>query len=252
LAQTRLGADGGATLKAGAPRRAPPSARRRIAAFALLCGPVFAILLALGFWQINRLSWKEAILAHIAAAERAPPMPLPTAPSPFEKVFVTGTPDMATLSIFAEDVRDDTQGNTILGGEAIVVLRRAGAAPILVDLGWVPEAAEGHVTLPETLSISGFAQAPERPNLFTPKDDVAHRQFFLLSPTRIGPEIGVPDLAPFVLIAMGAPPARGWPEPAGNLPRPPNDHLQYALTWFGLAGVLLIQFLFWCFKVVRP
>jgi len=252
LAQTRLGADGGATLNAPATRRPPPSARRRIAAFGLLVGPVFAILLALGFWQINRLSWKEAILAHIAAAERAPPVPLPANPSPFEKVFVTGTPDMATLAIFAEDVRDDARGNTILGGEAIVVLRRVGAPPILVDLGWVPDAAEGHVTLPATLTLSGFAQVPERPNPFTPKDDVAHRQFFLLSPALIGAEIGMPDLAPFVLIAMGSPPARGWPEPAPNLPRPPNDHLQYALTWFGLAGVLLLQFLYWCFKVVRP
>jgi surfeit locus 1 family protein len=251
LAQVRLGAEGNGRAVSRA-RKAPASPRRRIIAFGLLCGPVFAVLMALGFWQINRLSWKEAILANIAAAERAPPVPLPATPSPFEKVFVTGTPDPATLATFAEDVRDDLHGNTILGGELLVVLRRVGAAPLLVDLGWVPDAAFGQVRLPTQLAVSGFAQAAERPNLFTPKDDVAHRQFYLLAPSRIGPEIGVPDLAPFVLVAMGAPPPQGWPEPAANLPRPPNDHLQYALTWFGLAGVLLIQFLYWCFKVFRP
>ena len=67
-----------------------------------------------------------------------------------------------------------------------------------------------------------------------------------------GTFLGHPDLAPFVLVAMGQPPPRGWPQPATSLPRPPNDHLQYALTWFGLAGVLLIQFSYWTYKVLRP
>jgi surfeit locus 1 family protein len=241
-----------ATGRPSAERRTPPAASRRIASFGLLCGPVFLILVSLGIWQINRLAWKEAILASIAHAERAPPVPLPATPSPFEKVFVTGTPDPATISLFGDDVRATKTGDTVIGGELLVVLRRAGAAPILVDLGWMPYADFGKVTLPPSLAVSGFAQAPERPNYFTPKDDPADHQFYLLAPSRIGPALGVPDLAAFVLVAMGEPPARGWPEPAANLPRPPNDHLQYALTWFGLAGVLLAQFLYWCFKVYRP
>jgi surfeit locus 1 family protein len=245
------GAPGGAPSEATA-RKLPPPPWRRILAFGLLCGPVFLFLVGLGVWQINRLAWKEAILASIARAEQAPPAPLPAAPSPFEKVFVTGTPDPHSLSLFGDDVRTTATGDTVNGGELLVVLRRAGAAPVLVDLGWIPYDAFGRATLPATLSVSGFAQAPERANTFTPKDDPADRQFYLLDPARIGPELGVPHLAPFVLVAMGAPPARGWPEPAANLPRPPNDHLQYALTWFGLAGVLLAQFLYWSFKVFRP
>jgi surfeit locus 1 family protein len=213
---------------------------------------VFVILMGLGIWQIDRLAWKEAILATIAHAERAPPVPLPVAPSPFEKVFVTGAPDRATLSLFGDDVRTTKTNDTVIGGELLVLLRRAGAVPILVDLGWTPDEDFGKIVLPASLSVSGFAQAPERANGFTPKDDPAGHQFYLLAPARIGPALGVPALAPFVLVAMGEPPARGWPEPAADLPRPPNDHLQYALTWFGLAGVLLAQFLYWCFKVYRP
>jgi surfeit locus 1 family protein len=236
----------------GTTRKAPPPPWRRILGFGLLCGPVFLILVSLGIWQIDRLAWKEGILASIAAAERAPPVPLPPAPSPFEKVFVTGTPDPRTVSLFGDDVRDTATGSTVDGGELLVVLRRQAAAPILVDLGWMPFADFGHVTLAPSLAVSGFAQAPERANYFTPKDDPADHQFYLLDPARIGPPLGVPDLAPFVLVAMGEPPVRGWPEPAASLPRPPNDHLQYALTWFGLAGVLLAQFLYWSFKVFRP
>jgi surfeit locus 1 family protein len=236
----------------GTTQKAPPPPWRRILGFGLLCGPVFLILVSLGIWQINRLAWKEGILASIAAAERAPPVPLPAAPSPFEKVFVTGTPDPRTVSLFGDDVRDTATGSTVDGGELLVVLRRQAAAPILVDLGWMPFADVPQVALPPSLAVSGFAQAPERANYFTPKDDPADHQFYLLDPARIGPQLGVPGLAPFVLVAMGEPPARGWPEPAASLPRPPNDHLQYALTWFGLAGVLLAQFLYWSFKVFRP
>jgi surfeit locus 1 family protein len=233
-------------------RTPPPPPWRRILGFGLLCGPVFLILVSLGVWQINRLAWKEAILASIATAERAPPAPLPAAPSAFEKVFATGTPDRATVSLFGDDVRATGTNDTVIGGELLVVLRRAVGVPVLVDLGWIPYEDFGRVTLPDRLTVSGFAQAAERPNFFTPKADPADHQFYLLSPARIGPALGVPDLAPFVLVAMGEPPARGWPEPAENLPRPPNDHLQYALTWFGLAGVLLAQFTYWCFKVYRP
>lgn len=250
--QTLPGGAPGNTQGGAAPRKPLPPPWRRILSFGLLCGPVFFILVGLGTWQINRLAWKEAILASIAQAERAPPVPLPAAPSPFEKVFVTGTPDARSLSLFGDDVRTTATGDTVNGGELLTVLRRPAARPILVDLGWIPYDDFGRATLPPTLSVSGFAQAPERANTFTPKDDPADHQFYLLNPARIGPQLGVSDLAPLVLVAMGAPPARGWPEPAANLPRPPNEHLQYALTWFGLAGVLLAQFLYWSFKVFRP
>jgi surfeit locus 1 family protein len=230
----------------------PPPHWRRVLGFGLLCGPVFLMLLSLGIWQIDRLAWKEAILASIAHAERAPPVPMPAAPSSFEKVFVTGLPDPATVSLFGDDVRATKTDDTVIGGDLIVVLRRVEAPPILVDLGWMPYSDFGQIVLPHRLSVSGFAQAPERPNYFTPKDDPSGHQFYLLAPARIGAALGVPDLAPFVLVAVGEPPAWGWPEPAANLPRPPNDHLQYALTWFGLAGVLLAQYLYWCFKVYRP
>jgi surfeit locus 1 family protein len=236
-----------AAPKPGSPR-APA---RRIAGFALLCGPVFLVLVALGAWQIDRLAWKERILASIAAAERAAPVPLPASPSPFEKVFVTGAVVPGSAALFAQDVRE-VGAATVEGGDLVAILRPAQGQPLLVDLGWMPDGALAKADLPSSLTVTGFAQAPQRANSFTPKDDVAGRRLYLLDPRRVGAELGQPGLAPFVLMAMGAPPARGWPQPLTSLPRPPNDHLQYALTWFGLAGVLLIQFGYWTYKVLRP
>ena len=65
-----------------------------------------AILISLGVWQVHRLAWKERILARIAAAEVAPPVPLPPHPGRFIKVAVTGRfrPDLAVH--FADVVRD--------------------------------------------------------------------------------------------------------------------------------------------------
>jgi surfeit locus 1 family protein len=63
----------------------------------------------------------------------------------------------------------------------------------------------------------------------------------------------VPNLAPYTLIAMsapGTPPAT--PDPARTLPRPPNNHLTYAITWYGLAIALLVVFALYARKVRTP
>ena len=69
------------------------------------------------------------------------------------------------------------------------------------------------------------------------------RQFSLV--VRLAP------FAPFILVALGPAPPEGFPDPAKHLPRPPNNHLQYAITWYGLAAVLVVIFAIWSRKVLR-
>ena len=69
--------------------------------------------------------------------------------------------------------------------------------------------------------------------------------FYTLDPRAIGDALGVHNVAPFTLVALGAPAAPDGPVPADTLPRPPNNHLQYAFTWFGLAGALAAVFVAW-------
>ena len=52
----------------------------------------------------------------------------------------------------------------------------------------------------------------------------------------------IPAVAPFTLMALGDAPPEHWPEPAQHLPRPPNNHLSYAITWYGLAAALVAVF----------
>ena len=79
----------------------------------------------------------------------------------------------------------------------------------------------------------------------------AHRRFYALDPGVIAAALGLKTVAPFTLIAMGPVEFGHYPAPAIHLPRPPNDHFQYALTWFGLAGALVLVFGSWAYTKLQ-
>ncbi len=201
---------------------------------------MLAILCALGVWQVQRLHWKTALLARIAHAEAAPGIPLPAHPRAFEKVQVTGVPRPGAVARYGVDVRDTPQGR-VLGSQLVVLLDRPGALPLVVLLGWVP--ANRTVSLPGgRQTVEGYIRLPSHPGLFSATDDVAARQFYTLDPAVIGQALGADRVEPFAVVAMGTPVPGVYPSPMIAMPRPPNNHLQYAITWFALAATLLVIF----------
>ena len=200
------------------------------------------ILVALGTWQMQRLHWKTELLAQIAAAELAPAIPLPAAPAPFTKVRITGRLRGDLTALYGAEVRDSRQGPQ-LGAQLIAPLERPGAEPVLVDLGWVPSERLQPMPLPDgTITVEGYVRPGDQPGAFSATDDAAARRFFTLDPQAIGAALGLRKVAPFTLVAIGPTPPGGYPDPARHLPRPPNNHLQYAITWYSLAVVLLVIF----------
>ena len=203
---------------------------------------MLAMLIALGTWQVERLHWKTALLAQIDAAEAAPGVPLPPAPAPFQKVHVAGRLLGDLRATYGAEVHDSTAG-PVLGTQLIVPLERAGAEPVLVDLGWIPSDQRQSPKIPTgTASVDGYVRPAEHAGFFSATDNPAGREFYTLDPQAIGASLGLHSVAPFTLIAMGPPPPAGYPEPAKHLPRPPNSHLQYAVTWYGLAITLVVVF----------
>jgi surfeit locus 1 family protein len=71
-----------------------------------------------------------------------------------------------------------------------------------------------------------------------------------LDAAAIGSALGLHDVAPFVLVAIGPRPPEQYPDPVRHLPRPPNNHLSYAITWYGLAVALVVIFVLWARKVL--
>ena len=198
---------------------------------------MLALTVSLGVWQVHRLAWKTDLLASIDRGEAAPPTPLPPNPAPFTKVTVTGRfrPDFVR---YGSEVRADANG-AIIGAHIVGVLDRPDGPPVVVDLGWAPDTWSG--PLPDgPTAVEGYIRPPEQTPLFGTADDPARRRFFALDALGIGAALGALHAEPFTVQALGPP--SGIPEPIQALPRPPNDHLNYAITWFALSAALVTVF----------
>jgi surfeit locus 1 family protein len=198
---------------------------------ATLCA--FCALMALGLWQLQRLTWKEGIIAEIARADAAPPVPVPASPGPYEKVVVSGTWIPGKAALYGDEVRDTPNG-PVPGAELLLPLRRPDGSVWLVDLGWVAQTSPQPVAAPP--NPVGYVHAAMPAAWFSPPDDPAHGLYYTLDPQRIAAGMGLGKVAPYILMA-NAP-----------LPAPSNNHYEYALTWFSLAGVLVFQFIFFARK----
>jgi surfeit locus 1 family protein len=195
---------------------------------------MLAVLLSLGTWQLQRRAWKADLLSRIDAAEHVSANPLTDSPAAFAKVQASGRLRSDLQVRYGAEVR-----GTTLGQHLIVPLERESAPPVMVDLGWAPAGAA--LVLPSG-PIDGFVRPPEHAGTFSAKDDPAKRLFYTLDPEKIGAALGYSAVMPFTLVAVGESFPGRYPDPVRTLPRPPDNHLQYAITWFGFACTLLVIF----------
>lgn len=196
------------------------------AAFALL---VLAVLLALGSWQVQRLFWKQGVLARIESRIAAPPGALPEAPEEsrdeYAAVTVTGALGGQEIAVL---VAHPDHGP----GFRIISRLIAGDRALLVDLGYVGQAERDIPRMAESVTITGNLLWPDEVDSWTPPPDAATGMWFARDAQAMG---GALDAEPFLIVARTIDP------PPGTLPMPvgtegiPNDHLGYAITWFGLA-----------------
>ncbi len=199
---------------------------------------MLALTVSLGVWQVQRLHWKTALLAEIDQGEARPAVPLRAEPAPFTRVFATGH-FLDGSARYGAEVRGTVSGSA-MGSYVVTAFATATGETILVDRGWAPDATEPPQPA-GTVRVEGYVRPAEHGSALGAKDDPATRRFFALDPQPIGAALGQDHVAPFTLVVLGPP--GGIPEPAQAMPRPPNDHLSYAITWFSLAGILVVVFL---------
>lgn len=222
---------------------------RRLVLPGLMTFAMLLVLVGLGTWQVQRLLWKTAILREIALAEASPGQSLPSDPTPFAKVVVTGRLRPSPTALFGAEVRTIASGPA-MGARRIGILDRPTGKPVLLDLGWVPAGPAVDVPAAD-VTLQGYVHPGDTASWFSASDDVSGRRFYTLDPGRIAAALGVPDALPFVIVALGPTPADRWPDPAKHLPQPPNNHLIYAATWYGFAVTLVIIFILWARKAIR-
>ena len=212
---------------------------------------LFAILVGLGAWQLHRLEWKIGLLEAIDLAERRQADPLPLRPRPFEKVIVSGQ-WLPPVAHYGVEVRDTPLGPR-MGSQLVGVLSRPGAPAVLVVLGWVLDGVS--VVLPSgQVRVVGYVRPAEHRGWLSAGDNAKTARFFTLAPAEISKALEV-DVEPFTIVALRDGDAVGLvsgsePAAATQLPRPVDNHLSYAATWFGLAATLLAVFGVWVRKQI--
>ncbi len=219
----------------------------------------FALLVALGVWQLHRLAWKDGLIAQIDARAHAAPAPLPPStdwaalnPKDYEyrHVALDGTFDNARETMVFRPTEDGP------GYLVMTPLSLAAGGTVIVNRGWVPDRlkdragrAAGDPSGP--VRLTGLMRAPEARNLFTPADDEASGQFFTKDPKTISARDGI-AAAPFVVDADATPAnPGGWPRGGATVIDIPNNHFSYAMTWFGIGLTLLGVFGSFAWKRIK-
>jgi surfeit locus 1 family protein len=219
--------------------------------FVIVAVAVFAVL---GTWQIERKAWKEGLIADLNAKLSTQPVALPprdqwprlsAAADEFRRVtFPAELLDQEALVYTSgSSIRPDVSGP---GYWVLSPARLGDGSLIIVNRGFVPEGKQDPSTRrggqPHGITeIVGAMRWPEPRGMFTPADQPAKNLWFVRDPMAIAAAQGWSAVAPFY-IDQEAPPAPGGIPKVGPLkPSFPNNHLQYAVTWYGLAIVTLIS-----------
>jgi surfeit locus 1 family protein len=226
-------------------------ARRRMLSLTLGSLAGFSLLIGLGVWQIERLHWKQGLIAERTAAISAPPAALPRTLDAahvleFHRVEAKGRflHDREILLHAIERKRGDA------GYFVITPLRLDGGAVVLVERGWVPPEKRDAATRAEgnpqgEVAVDGLLRlaSAQKPSWFTPANDPAHGEWFWIDVPAMADAAGVSKALPFYVEASAAPNPGGLPVGGQANTDLPNDHLQYAITWFTLAAALAVIYL---------
>jgi surfeit locus 1 family protein len=222
---------------------------RRDAIFLVFGLAAFAILVGLGLWQIERREWKGALIAQITERATAEPVTL----ARVEQMMMRGEdPEFVRVTATGRYLHDRelyvfaTSGSLI--GWKLVTPLATGSGDILVDRGFVPSELRdpgvrpesqpsGEVTVTGSVRLHRLGKGP-----FIPDNDPLKNVWHWWDLPSMAHAAGIGEAAPFVLQSEPQPGDPPWPRAALIDPTAiPNRHLGYALTWFGLAVVLIVM-----------
>ena len=241
-------------MNGGAPRQLTGVAGPAIAALIVIAG-----LLGLGNWQLDRKTWKEGLIATLQQRLAAAPAQLPPperwggldpAQDEYRRVRFTAelVPGQEALVFTSGSAfRPDVSGP---GYWVFAPARLPGGGVVVVDRGFVPEgrqerAARAAGDIAGRIDMVGVMRWPESSSWFLPQADPGHNLWFARNPAAIARAKSWGEVAPFFIELESPAPPGGLPLPGPLKVNLPDDHLQYAITWFGLAAVVLASFAFW-------
>lgn len=236
-------------------------------AAATVAGVVF--LIALGNWQMRRLAWKEGLVAAIAERAHAPALPIEealmraTVPGlerrwnldavEYQHVHALGKFDHAQER-YVYEPREEGPGWLVftplyLKSESNIEYRANPglcAGRVIVNRGWAPDALKDPASRPAgqvegDVDVEGLLRQSTPGGMFTPKGDPKLNTFYARDVVELyGTACHPIKDRPLIIDAAAEPPnPGGWPKGGVTRLELPNRHLEYALTWYGLAAALV-------------
>ena len=221
-----------------------PVSFRPLPVLTIVCTMLFATLIALGVWQLQRLHWKLSLIAQVNRNMVSAPLTLDQAlalgdAAQYHRVRLYGRFDNAKEAyVFGTGL----QGAPVF--HVLVPFTTTKGHTLLVDRGVVPRDRRDQATRTRGLiegetELVGVWRKPDPPGEFTPKPDLAKRTWYSHDAASIASVDGVVLAAPVVIEADATPNPGGWPKGGQTEVKFRNEHLQYAITWFLMAAGLL-------------
>ena len=241
----------------------PELRKRSTATFAIFTLAMVVAFVGLGIWQLQRRVDKHALIAALTERLAAEPAALPDASQwralnpardEFRRVRFTASyepaPDAMVYSS-GSAVREDVSGP---GTWAFMPARLPGGETVVINTGFVANtmldrAQEDRAVKPlvsgAQVILTGYLRFPEAAGALTPAEDAKKRLWFTRDHLVMARVLGWGDVAPFYVDLESPVPDSSVPKPGPLTVHLKDDHLQYAITWFGLAGAVVIAFLVW-------
>jgi cytochrome oxidase assembly protein ShyY1 len=237
--------------------------RRGAAGLGIFTALILALLIGLGVWQLQRRAEKHALIA--ALTERLAAVPgalsspaqwgaLTPSRDEFRRVRFSATfearPDAMVYSS-GSAVREDISGP---GTWAFLPARLSTGETVVINTGFVQntmqdraqqDRAVTRLVIGAQLTLNGYIRFPESAGALTPAENLAKRLWFTRDTKAMARALGWGEVAPFYIDLESPVPESGIPKPGPLDVHLKDDHLQYAITWFGLAGAVLIAFGVW-------
>jgi surfeit locus 1 family protein len=225
-----------------------------------------ATLLSLGTWQLQRRAWKQDLIAKIEArAYGTPGVILPEAEWPswspeaqeYRRVQVAGRflheHEVAVHGLMPSAHR----GHPVQGYYLLTPLRLADGSNVVVNRGFIPTELRNPAARPQSqpegeVAVNGLIRSSEKKSPFRPENDPARDAWFVRDVHQIAAVKRLARVAPFLIDADATPNPGGWPKGGQTRLTMANDHLHYALTWYGLALVLIGVFAAVVWRQLHP
>ena len=191
------------------------------------------ILISLGLWQVQRMQWKEGILADITARIAAAPVALPATPDPeadrYLPVTVTGRFTGQTLRVLV------SRKEIGAGVRIIEAFQTEDGRRVLVDRGFLPDADKNRALTVTNATVTGNLHWPQETDSFTPPPDLKTGLWYARDVVAMARAL---ETEPTFLVAR-EPTGDGIEAMPVDTSGIPNDHWGYAVQWFSMAAVWL-------------